>query len=67
MSLIVPTSSTGAAVEAAHQLRREGFLARSTCRGGTYLVIVECLSGDRDTVLSRVGRSDAAFRNVRSA
>jgi hypothetical protein len=30
-------------------------------------VIVECLSGDRAAVLSRVERSDAAFRSLRPA
>jgi hypothetical protein len=49
------------------RLRCEGFLARSTCGGGRYLVIVECLSGDRAAVLSRVERSDAAFRSMRPA
>jgi hypothetical protein len=67
MSLIVPTGSASAADEAAHRLRREGFLARSACRGGTYLVIVECLSDDRDAVLSRVERCDAADRSLRTA
>lgn len=67
MSLIVSTSSTGAAARAAEQLRLEGFLARSACRGGSYLVIVECLSSDRAAVLARVERSDATFRGLRTA
>lgn len=62
MSLIVIASSSAAAELAALSLRREGFLARAACRGDSSLVIVNCTTLDRETVVRQVKRSDAGSR-----
>lgn len=59
MPLIVATTSSAAAENAARRLRLEGFLARAACRGHTPLVIVNCIDSDRDIVLHRVKAADA--------
>lgn len=67
MSFIVQASSRTAAENAARDLRLEGFLARAVCRGRSFLVIVTCVSLDRDAVLARVKRSDAGCRPIEAA
>jgi hypothetical protein len=67
MSLIVEASSQAAAEAAARSLRLEGFLARAVCRGRSSLVIVTCLSHDRELVLARVKRADAGSRPIAAA
>jgi hypothetical protein len=67
VSVVVVASSRGAAEDTAQRLRTDGFLARAARRRGKPLVIVHCLSDERDAVVERVRRVDAGARPINAA
>jgi hypothetical protein len=58
MRLILCASSSSIAEGVTRDMRRDGFLARASCRGSTALVIVYCITSELEMVVQRVQRCD---------